>query len=145
MSNIQTARVETGRDEDENSKLMEFAPEGRKNNKVAQGSKNNEHLSLDDSMETPAPNHHIVGGNEGEDNDSVDEQKAREKAKKEEEFELDKLLQKTQPPVPAGFDYLILPRKINIKRVPLPPTIIEDDYFKSVKALVNYLTNLNYF
>ena len=63
----------------------------------------------------------------------------REKARAEEQKEVEELLSRPQPGVPAGWDYLVLPRKINLLRVKTPPTIMQDDYFKPVKALVIYL------
>lgn len=60
----------------------------------------------------------------------------REKARAEEQKEVEELLSRPQPAIPAGWDYLILPRKINLLRVKTPPTIMQDDYFKPVKALV---------
>ena len=59
----------------------------------------------------------------------------RIKAREEEKLEVQKLLELPQPPVPKGWDYLILPRKINLQRVPLPPTIMLEDYFAPVKEL----------
>jgi hypothetical protein len=38
-------------------------------------------------------------------------------------------MSKAQPAIPAGWDYLILPRKINLLRVKTPPTIMQEDYF----------------
>ena len=61
----------------------------------------------------------------------------KEVARKEELLEVENLMSKPQPPVPQGWDYLILPRKINLLRVKPPPTIMQDDYFKPVKALVS--------
>jgi hypothetical protein len=43
---------------------------------------------------------------------------------------VEELMSRPQPPVPQGWDYLTLPRKINLLRVKPPPTIMEDDYFK---------------
>lgn len=63
--------------------------------------------------------------------------KRKQEAREEETKELEELMKKQQPAVPKGWDYLILPRKINLLRVKPPPTIMEDDYFKSVKALVS--------
>jgi len=60
----------------------------------------------------------------------------REKARVEEQKEVEELLSRPQPAIPAGWDYLILPRKINLLRVKTPPTIMQDDYFKPVKSLV---------
>jgi hypothetical protein len=59
----------------------------------------------------------------------------RLKAREEEKLEVENLLNLPQPPVPKGWDYLILPRKINLERVPKPPTIMQEDYFAPVKEL----------
>ena len=59
------------------------------------------------------------------------------KAREEEKKEVEALLNLPQAAVPKGWDYLILPRKINVQRVPLPPTIMKEDYFEPVKALVS--------
>ena len=56
--------------------------------------------------------------------------------------EVEQLMSKSQPAIPSGWDYLILPRKINISRVKSPPTIMQDDYFKPVKQLVSSTTYL---
>jgi len=48
----------------------------------------------------------------------------REKARAEEQKEVEELLSRPQPGVPAGWDYLVLPRKINLLRVKTPPTIM---------------------
>lgn len=58
-------------------------------------------------------------------------------ARKEEQKEVEELMSKAQPAIPAGWDYLILPRKINLLRVKTPPTIMQEDYFKPVKSLVS--------
>lgn len=63
----------------------------------------------------------------------------RLKAREEEKLEVENLLNLPQPPVPKGWDYLILPRKINLERVPKPPTIMQEDYFAPVKELVMIL------
>lgn len=60
-------------------------------------------------------------------------------ARLEEQKEVEELMSKAQPAIPAGWDYLILPRKINLLRVKTPPTIMQDDYFKPVKSLVSQL------
>lgn len=62
----------------------------------------------------------------------------RLKAREEEKLEVENLLNLPQPPVPKGWDYLILPRKINLERVPKPPTIMQEDYFAPVKELVRF-------
>ena len=62
----------------------------------------------------------------------------RLKAREEEKLEVENLLNLPQPPVPKGWDYLILPRKINLERVPKPPTIMQADYFAPVKELVRF-------
>ena len=67
----------------------------------------------------------------------------RLKAREEEKREVEDLLNLPQPPVPKGWDYLILPRKINLQRVPLPPTIMMEDYFAPVKELVSTILSLN--
>lgn len=61
----------------------------------------------------------------------------KEHARNEERAEVEDLMSKAQPAVPAGWDYLTLPRKINLLRVKTPPTIMQDDYFKPVKSLVS--------
>ena len=70
-----------------------------------------------------------------------DAQKIKEieikKAREEEKKEVQALLNLPQSAVPKGWDYLVLPRKINVQRVPLPPTIMKEDYFEPVKALVS--------
>jgi hypothetical protein len=38
--------------------------------------------------------------------------------------------------VPSEWDYVILPRKINLENVPLPTTVLKEDYFESVKNMV---------
>lgn len=48
----------------------------------------------------------------------------REKARIEEQKEVEELLSRPQPAIPSGWDYLILPRKINLLRVKTPPTIM---------------------
>lgn len=48
----------------------------------------------------------------------------REKARKEEQEEVESLLSKPQPAVPQGWDFLTLPRNINLMRVKTPPTIM---------------------
>lgn len=63
-------------------------------------------------------------------------QALKNQARLEEKEELNNLMSKAQPAIPGGWDYLILPRKINLLRVKTPPTIMQDDYFKPVKALV---------
>jgi len=62
----------------------------------------------------------------------------RNKAREEEKIEVENLLNLPQPPVPKGWDYLILPRRINLERVPKPPTIMQADYFAPVKELVRF-------
>lgn len=62
----------------------------------------------------------------------------RLKAREEEKREVENLLNLPQPPVPKGWDYLVLPRKINLERVPKPPTIMQEDYFAPVKELVRF-------
>ncbi len=49
-------------------------------------------------------------------------------------------MSKAQPAVPAGWDYLVLPRKINILHVKTPPTIMQEDYFRPVKNLVSIVS-----
>ena len=67
----------------------------------------------------------------------IEMQRAREEEKKE----VEQLLNLPQAAVPKGWDYLILPRKINVQRVPPPPTIMKEDYFEPVKALVKFITS----
>ena len=62
-------------------------------------------------------------------------------ARKEEQKEVEELMSKAQPAIPGGWDYLILPRKINLLRVKTPPTIMQEDYFKPVKSLVSISWN----
>ena len=70
-----------------------------------------------------------------------DAQKIKEiemrKARDEEKKEVEALLNLPQAAVPHSWDYLILPRKINVQRVPPPPTIMKEDYFEPVKAMVS--------
>lgn len=66
-----------------------------------------------------------------------EEQEQKDAARKEEQKEVEDLMSKAQPAIPAGWDYLILPRKINLQRVKTPPTIMQEDYFKPVKSLVS--------
>jgi len=70
-----------------------------------------------------------------------DAQKIKEiemrKARDEEKKEVEALLNLPQAAVPHSWDYLTLPRKINVQRVPPPPTIMKEDYFEPVKAMVS--------
>ena len=59
------------------------------------------------------------------------------KARDEEKKEVEALLNLPQAAVPHSWDYLTLPRKINVQRVPPPPTIMKEDYFEPVKAMVS--------
>lgn len=77
----------------------------------------------------------IVKGSDAARKQEIEELK--DKARKEEREELENLMSKAQPAIPQGWDYLVLPRKINLLRVKTPPTIMQDDYFKPVKALVS--------
>jgi hypothetical protein len=43
--------------------------------------------------------------------------------------DLQRLLSETHPPVPSGWDYLTLPRRVNLARVQKPTTVLKDDYF----------------
>ncbi|CDW87073.1 UNKNOWN [Stylonychia lemnae] len=49
--------------------------------------------------------------------------------------DLQRLLDKQAPPVPQGWDYLTLPRRVNLKRVQEPVTKILDDYFEPVRQI----------
>ena len=52
-------------------------------------------------------------------------------------------MNKPKPAIPSGWDYLILPRRINLNRVPRAPVIMKEDYFEDAKRLVRF--NKEYF
>ena len=64
-------------------------------------------------------------------------QQQKDIAKAEENVELNELMEKaSHSTVPSGWDYLVLPRKINLQRVK-PPPLMKEDYFEQVKTLVS--------
>ena len=55
---------------------------------------------------------------------------------RQESFEdLQRLLEDNHPPVPKGWDYLCLPRRVNLKRVQEPMVEILADYFEPVRQI----------
>ncbi len=50
--------------------------------------------------------------------------------------DLQRLLNETHPPVPRGWDYLTLPRRVNLARVQKPTVVIKDDYYTQAKQIV---------
>ena len=55
---------------------------------------------------------------------------------RQESFEdLQRLLEDSNPTVPKGWDYLCLPRRVNLKRVQEPMVEILEDYFEPVRQI----------
>lgn len=50
--------------------------------------------------------------------------------------ELDRLISQNQSSVPNGWDYLTLPRRVNLARVMKPNTVLKEDYFSAAKNTV---------